>query len=94
MLSKKLGATDAEIHLVGMAGQLEGVEAWEEAGLEKLLRAYVEQRELPAGKLFRLVRVAVVGGEVAPGLFETLAAIGKQQVLQRMESSIDTLRSS
>ncbi len=66
---------------------------WTEAGLEEALRSYVSGRDLKAGAVFGLIRVAVTGRTTAPGLFETLAVLGRETTLTRLEVAADTLKS-
>ena len=54
--------------------------------LEKRLRSLVEKLETKAGLLFRLIRIGATGSTVAPGLFETLNALGKEETLNRLKS--------
>lgn len=56
--------------------------------IEKCLRSYTEKQDLHTGKAFRLIRVAVCGGEVAPGLFETIELLGQAQTDVRLQSTI------
>jgi glutamyl-tRNA synthetase len=44
--------------------------------------------ELQAGQLFGILRVAVTGQTVSPPLFESMAIIGKQKVLERIQNAI------
>ncbi len=38
------------------------------------------------GELFKLIRIALVGGTVAPGLFETMNLLGRETCLRRLET--------
>lgn len=55
-----------------------------EADLEQRLRHLVEKLDTKPGILFSLIRVAITGSNVAPGLFETLHVLGKEQTLRRL----------
>ena len=48
--------------------------------------------DLPMGKLAQPVRVAVTGGAVSPGIYETLAVLGKPRSLERLAAAIQYLR--
>ncbi len=56
-----------------------------ESDLEVRLRSLVEQLDIKPGILFGLVRAAVTGSNVAPGLFETLHVLGKAKTLSRID---------
>jgi glutamyl-tRNA synthetase len=57
-----------------------------EADLEERLRGLVEKLDTKPGTLFGLIRVAITGSNVAPGLFETLHVLGKEASLKRLAS--------
>lgn len=50
--------------------------------------ALAEELNSKPGELFKLVRISLVGGTNAPGLFETMAVLGKDTVTKRLESII------
>lgn len=60
--------------------------------LETALRGLVQQLDAPTGKLFSLIRRSVTGSPVAPGLFETLATLGKAESLERLNSALKTIQ--
>lgn len=62
-----------------------------EADLEQRLRGLVERLATKPGILFHLIRVAVTGSEVAPGLFETLHVLGKPTSLGRLQKAVSVL---
>jgi glutamyl-tRNA synthetase len=41
--------------------------------------------------LFKLIRIALVGGKNAPGLFETMATLGKETSLRRLHTALELL---
>jgi glutamyl-tRNA synthetase len=59
--------------------------------LEALLRPLAEELGLKAGQLFGALRVAVTGRAVAPPLFQTMAVLGKERCLQRIEAALENL---
>jgi len=59
--------------------------------VEPPMRAYVESSELNANQVFGIIRVAVTGQKVSPPLFESMAIIGREKVLQRLQHAIGIL---
>jgi len=59
--------------------------------LEKVVADYLEESEQPMKKVVHPLRVAVTGRSASPGMFETLAAIGKEKVLKRGDYTINNL---
>lgn len=68
-------------------GALEGVETWNTGAIETALRRLPEQLDRGAGKVFQPVRVAVTGSSVSPPLFESLAALGRDESLERIRQA-------
>jgi glutamyl-tRNA synthetase len=61
---------------------------WNEESLETCLQAVLEVLEVKMGKLAQPIRVAVTGTSVSPGLYETLAALGREKTLQRISMAV------
>lgn len=58
---------------------------------EPPLRALVEQLGLSAGQVFGLLRAAVTGQTVSPPLFESMAIVGREKVIERVAAAVKTL---
>ncbi|MGW8249160.1 MAG: glutamate--tRNA ligase [Anaerolineales bacterium] len=58
---------------------------------EQPLRDLADQMGLSAGQLFGILRVAVTGQTVSPPLFESMAVIDKDIVLERVARAAETL---
>ncbi|HPN81939.1 MAG TPA: glutamate--tRNA ligase [Spirochaetota bacterium] len=61
------------------------------AGLEAALRSLVEELAMKAGQVFMPLRVAVTSRAVSPGLFETMAVLGKERCLERIVRAREVL---
>ncbi len=88
---KKIWKGEAPRYLASVKKVLAGVDHWNEAALETAIRALAENLQIGAGKLIQPIRLAVTGTNVSPGIFETLAVIGKELALQRIENALATL---
>ncbi len=62
-----------------------------EASLETALRPLAEAMGVKTGLLFGAIRLAVTGQKSAPGLFETLHALGRETVLRRLDKALKQL---
>jgi glutamyl-tRNA synthetase len=60
--------------------------------LEHAFRALAEQRGLGLGKLAQPVRVAVTGTTVSPPLFETIALLGRERTLKRIDAALEKIK--
>jgi len=58
---------------------------------EPPLRKLVEESGHSAGQVFGILRAAVTGQRVSPPLFESMAIIGREKVLERLQKAISIL---
>ena len=65
--------------------ELEKVKNWQAEELEKTLRDLAAKENLHVGKFFMAVRIAITGKTATPPLFESLALLGKQETLKRLQ---------
>ncbi len=72
---------------------LAAAEPFDAVRIEEALRGVVEQRDAKPGKVFQPVRVAIAGQTVSPGIFETVALLGKDETLARIDSALGRARS-
>jgi glutamyl-tRNA synthetase len=77
--------------LEAAADALEGVEPFEPGPIEEALAPLLERFDLKPGKLYQPIRVAITGTSISPGIFESLAALGKQRSLERMRAAAQRL---
>jgi len=56
-----------------------------------LLRPLAQELSLKTGEFFGLLRVATTGRTAAPPLFQTMAVLGKERCLKRIEASMRRL---
>ena len=68
--------------------QLVAVEPFDAEQLEKQLKAFVSAKGIKMGQIIHALRVAVTGKAVGFGLFETLAILGRQRCLARIDRAL------
>ncbi len=59
-----------------------------EEAVESVFTAIMESEGLKLGKLAQPVRVALTGGVVSPGIFETIEAMGKDMTIRRLRDAM------
>ncbi len=103
-LVEKLGAIDPklaakhlcaaiEASLAELHARLEALEDWSEAGLEQAFdAARAQHRGVSMGKLAQAVRIAVTGSAASPGIYETLAVLGKPRSVERIAARLASIR--
>lgn len=57
------------------------------ASVQAVLEKLPEQLGMGAGKVFQPIRVAITGTTISPGIFESVAALGREESLARIESA-------
>src|ERR1700754_2259322 len=67
---------------------LAGVEPFTVDGIEPALREVVESRDAKPRDVFQPIRVALAGTTVSPGIFETLAVLGRDETRARGEAAV------
>ncbi len=60
--------------------------------LERDLGAVVERLAVKPAALYQPLRVAITGTTVSPGIFESLAALGRERSLERVQAALARLR--
>jgi glutamyl-tRNA synthetase len=68
---------------------LEGAEPFDVEHVEQALRAVVDRFDAKPKDVFQPVRVAVAGTTVSPGIFESVAALGREETLSRIDSALE-----
>jgi glutamyl/glutaminyl-tRNA synthetase len=74
--------------LADVRSALAQVDPYELAPIEAALRGVVEARGAKPKDVFQPVRVALAGVPVSPGIFETLAVLGRDESLARIDRAI------
>jgi glutamyl-tRNA synthetase len=67
---------------------LADLDPWDVDGIEVALRGVIETRHAKPKDVFQPLRVALAGTTVSPGIFETLAVIGREAALARVEKAL------
>jgi glutamyl-tRNA synthetase len=54
--------------------------------VETALRGLVERAGVKPKEVFQPVRVAIAGTTISPGIFESVAALGREETLARIDA--------
>ncbi len=63
------------------------------AAIEAALAPLPERLDSKPGKIYQPIRVAITGTSVSPGIFESLAVLGREESLRRIDAALARLRS-
>jgi glutamyl-tRNA synthetase len=72
---------------------LDAAPEFDSAAIEAALAPLPERLDVKPGKVFQPIRVAITGTSVSPGIFESLAVLGREESLARIETALARLRS-
>lgn len=78
--------------LAELKGLLAGLPAWEDATIEAALHDFAEAKTLKMGLVAQPLRIACTGATVSPGIGETLALIGRDGVLARIDRALREIK--
>jgi len=93
LLGKRFAGTPTEAAKVleALVAALDPKDNWDEEALEGAIRPLADNLGLKTGDLFGLIRVAVTGRTAAPPLFQTMALLGKERCLARLQAALRRL---
>ncbi len=92
LIQKKMDIEGTLSALEHAYDHLSTLQVWSDENLEAAMRALAEELGLKAGQLFGSLREAVTGQRVSPPLFETMAIIGREDCLERIQMAAESLR--
>jgi glutamyl-tRNA synthetase len=79
--------------LEAVRAALGGLEQFDAAAVEAALAPLPERLDSKPGRVYQPIRVAITGTSVSPGIFESLAALGREESLARIDAALARLRS-
>ena len=86
---KILGADGAAEALAAAREALAETDEWDAASVEAALRGVVERMGLKPKQVFQPVRVAIAGTTISPGIFESVAVLGREETLARVDAALN-----
>jgi glutamyl-tRNA synthetase len=75
-------------HLLAARDALAGADPWDLVTVEAVLRARVDELGVKPKEVFQPIRVALTGTTVSPGIFESVAALGRDETLARLDKAL------
>ena len=85
----RLKDSGQENNIAALASRLEKLTEFTTEKAEHAFRDVVAELGIPAADLVHPVRILLTGKTVGPGLFETMALIGKEKTLQRLTDVVN-----
>lgn len=84
---RKFMKAEAGAVLSAVAEALGGLSEFGPEEVEAVLEPLPERLKTKPGKVFQPIRVAITGTSVSPGIFESVAALGQEETLSRIETA-------
>ena len=84
--AEKQFTPENRIMLGRLAAALKATEPFDKEGIDATLRQFAETHEMKLGKVAQPLRAAVTGSTMSPGIDDTLAALGRDEVLARINA--------
>jgi glutamyl-tRNA synthetase len=85
---KTIGRDGGADNLRAARAALAALDAFTPEAVETALRGVVEARGEKPGRVFQPVRVAIAGTTVSPGIFESVALLGRDETLSRIDAAL------
>ena len=85
---KVIGKDGGAENLVAARAALAATEPFDQEHVETALRGVVEERGVKPRQVFQPLRVALAGSTVSPGIFETVALLGRDETLRRVDDAL------
>src|SRR4051794_27316758 len=85
---KVIGSDGGADNLAAARAALADTEPFDLEHVEQALRRVVDQRDVKPNKVFQPLRVALSGSTVSPGIFETVALLGREETLRRVDAAL------
>lgn len=87
-----LCSPEAEGYLITLIPRLEELDDFSPDAVENAMRSLIDELGVKPVKLIQPVRIALTGGTRSPGIFETMALLGKKRTLARLRKGLETCR--
>jgi glutamyl-tRNA synthetase len=79
---------DGRAALAAARAALAELPSFDEASVGDALAAVVERRGAKPREVYQPLRVAITGGTVSPGIFESVALLGREETLRRIDAAL------
>ena len=89
---RKTMKDEAPAALRASRAALAETDAFDAVAVEAALSPLPERLGLKPGRVYQPIRVAISGGTVSPGIFESLAVLGREESLRRIDAALVRLR--
>ncbi|MAZ77405.1 MAG: glutamate--tRNA ligase [Legionellaceae bacterium] len=86
--AKKFLTTETAAVFEALLAKFSALEHWEREALHEVIKGTSTELNLGMGKVAQPIRVAVTGSTISPSIDATLALLGREKTLQRLEQAL------
>jgi glutamyl-tRNA synthetase len=79
--------------LATLVHELEALPAFDEASIEQVFQRLIATDGLKLGAIAQPARVALTGGTASPGIYQVMAILGRERVLNRLRNAMEWIAS-
>ncbi len=79
---------DSSALILKLRDELNNIDEFSTENVKSAFHHVMEEETVKLGKLAQPVRVAITGGTVSPGIFETLSLLGKDRTILRLNTAL------
>jgi glutamyl-tRNA synthetase len=72
--------------------RLDALRVYDKEAIEACLRVFSEQKQVPTGEFFMMLRVSLTGRKATPPLVESMVVLGRACVTQRLRAAAEALK--
>ncbi len=90
--AKKYWKDDAPALMRELTELLKSIDDYSFANTEKIISAWITEKELGFGKVMNPFRVAIIGAAKGPHMFDVIEIIGKEETIRRMEKALEAMK--
>ena len=77
--------------IMKLRNELTKIDTFSTENIKSAFHHVMEEEAVKLGKLAQPVRVAITGGTISPGIFETLNLLGKDRTIHRLDTALDKI---
>ncbi|MBN2375748.1 MAG: glutamate--tRNA ligase [Sedimentisphaerales bacterium] len=93
-VQKVLQKPNAAELLAETRAALAEMESWDEGAIHEAIEQLCAKNEVGMGKIAQPIRVAITGSTISPGIADSLALLGKEKTLKRIDDTLSFLSQS
>jgi glutamyl-tRNA synthetase len=86
--AQKFLTPDVSAHLKALSAAIPSVDQFSKEGIEEFLKTFIEANGIKFKVLAQPLRVALTGKTVSPGIDEIMVTLGKEKVIQRINTAV------